>query len=326
MQLRFRSIHEEEPGPRWKGLFDETWPAYHAWFLREGEEKRPSYLRSRQRLAEHMPELVPMWERLTALAGGGDHVARLLSLYRPTPYLTGCSQAVWRRDGEEPLLVRNYDYHPELCEGVLLYSAWHGTKVIAMSDCLWGVLDGMNDRGLAVSLAFGGRSVVGDGFGMPLVLRYVLELCTDTREATAVLARVPSHMAYNVSVVDAHGDAATVEVGPDRPAIVTRDLVATNHQSGGLWEAHAARTRTTERKELLAERLRSPAETRDRFVHSFLEAPVYANEWTSGLGTLYTATYSPAAGRMELLWPDERWACSFAAFEDRRERVARYGA
>src|SRR6185436_2580738 len=96
---------------------------------------------------------------------------------RPTPYLTGCSQAVWTRRGEPPTLVRNYDYHPELCEGTLLLSAWHGTRVIAMSDCLWGVVDGINEHGLAVSLSFGGRQVVGDGFGIPLVLRYALEFC-----------------------------------------------------------------------------------------------------------------------------------------------------
>ena len=38
-----------------------------------------------------------------------------------------------------------------------------------MSDCLWGLLDGMNDDGLGVSLTFGGRRVLGDGFGIPIV-------------------------------------------------------------------------------------------------------------------------------------------------------------
>ena len=52
-----------------------------------------------------------------------------------------------------------------------------------MSDCLWGLLDGMNDAGLAVSLTFGGRPVLGDGFGIPLVMRYVLETCEDVAEA-----------------------------------------------------------------------------------------------------------------------------------------------
>ena len=46
-----------------------------------------------------------------------------------------------------------------------------------MSDCLWGLLDGVNDAGLAVSLTFGGRRVLGDGFGIPIVIRYLLETC-----------------------------------------------------------------------------------------------------------------------------------------------------
>ena len=31
-----------------------------------------------------------------------------------------------------------------------------------MLDCLWGLLDGVNDAGPAVSLTFGGRSQVGE--------------------------------------------------------------------------------------------------------------------------------------------------------------------
>ena len=60
-----------------------------------------------------------------------------------------------------------------------------------MSDCLWGLLDGMNDAGLAVSLTFGGRRVLGDGFGIPIVVRYLLETCDDVAEAREALARLP---------------------------------------------------------------------------------------------------------------------------------------
>ena len=78
-----------------------------------------------------------------------------------------------------------------------------GTPVLAMSDCGWGAIDGINAAGLSVSLAFGGRTAVGEGFGIPLVLRYSLQTCETTAEAGAVLTRVPSHMSYNVTVLDA---------------------------------------------------------------------------------------------------------------------------
>ena len=53
-----------------------------------------------------------------------------------------------------------------------MQTAWSGRRVIGMSDCLWGLLDGVNDDGLAVSLTFGGRTASGEGFAIPLVVRY----------------------------------------------------------------------------------------------------------------------------------------------------------
>ena len=67
-----------------------------------------------------MPELMPTFEKLVELAGGSDQAARFLSLYCPTPYFAGCSQAVWTRD--DPLLIRNYDYNPLLWDAILLHS------------------------------------------------------------------------------------------------------------------------------------------------------------------------------------------------------------
>ncbi len=68
-----------------------------------------------------------------------------------------------------------------------------------MSDCLWGLLDGMNDAGLAVSLTFGGRRVLGDGFGIPIVVRYLLETCDDVASARETLARLPYSLAHNLT-------------------------------------------------------------------------------------------------------------------------------
>ncbi|MGZ4481005.1 MAG: hypothetical protein ACXVY5_02275 [Gaiellales bacterium] len=88
--LTFHAYHELEPGPRWLALLDATWPAYHAWFLREGDAARPSYVECRRALREHMPELVAVWERMCELAGGGDAVARMLSLWTPPRFIAGC--------------------------------------------------------------------------------------------------------------------------------------------------------------------------------------------------------------------------------------------
>ena len=168
MQLVFRAIADDTKGS-WADLFHQLWPAYRRWYLSRGTGVLPTYHECRQALRQYMPELVPLWEQACERAGGGDLEARFLSLYRPPPYVSGCSQAVW--PGEEPLLVRNYDYDAQLVDGVILLTRWSEWRVIGSTDCLIGLVDGMNDAGLAVSLTFGGRPTVGNGFGVPIVLQ-----------------------------------------------------------------------------------------------------------------------------------------------------------
>ena len=320
MRLTFRSIDEPTPGPRWHSLYERFLPAYKAWFLREGDAARPSYRQTLAALQAHMPELVPTYETLVDLAGGGDLAARLLGMYRPTPYLSACSQAVIHR--QTTALIRNYDYAPDRCEGTLLRSTWTGRPVMAMSDCLWGVLDGVNGNGLAVSLAFGGRRVVGDGFGIPLVLRYVLEFCTSRDEAVSALARIPGHMAYNVTLVDKAGLAATVYVAPDRPARIAASPVAANHQGLVEWDRFARVTSSPQREAFLSQRLEDSAETVESLADRFLAPPLYTSQWDRGWGTLYSAVYWPQSGSAWYLWPGRRWSQGLDAFSEDEFEVA----
>jgi predicted choloylglycine hydrolase len=82
--------------------------------------------------------------------------------------------------------------------------------VIGMSDCNWGLLDGINADGLAVSLTFGGRRITHKGFGIPLVVRYCLETCSTTNEAIEKLKGIEVHMAYNVTILDKYLNFATI--------------------------------------------------------------------------------------------------------------------
>ena len=227
-RLVFEAVSEDKPGPKWQSRFQALWPAYERWYLSEGIGARPTYLSALRAFKEHMPELVPTYEKLTELAGGGDIAARFLTFYCPPPYLSGCSQAIW--PGKEPLLVRNYDYAPQLSDGLVLETKWNGMRVMGISDGLFGMVDGINEAGLAVSLTFGGRKIAGEGFGVPIIVRYILEFCRTADEAAAVLARIPCHMAYNVTVIDQKRRFHTVYLSPDREAVVTDSPVATNHQ------------------------------------------------------------------------------------------------
>ena len=314
VRLTFHAIAEPQPGERWQARFDETWPAWQAWYLRDGDAARPSYPVARRMLSEHMPELVPTWERLVELAGGGDLAARMLTLYDPPPVVTGCSQAVFSRP--EPVLARNYDFDPVLLEGVIRHTAFAGRHVIGMSDCLWGLLDGMNDAGLVVSLAFGGRRETGPGFAVPLVLRYLLETCEETADALAALARIPVQASYNLTILDRGGRAATARIAPDRPLALGPVPVATNHQQRVEWPEHATAIASVEREARLLELTADAAAGEEQLLAAFLEPPLYSTAYAEGFGTLYTAVHRPSEGAVEYRWPGASLPQSFGRFEE----------
>jgi len=317
MRCTFEAVCEESPGPRWQALFQRHWPAYRHWFLRDGNRARPSFLAGRRALRSHMPEMVSLYERMTELAGGGDVEARFLAQWCPPAYISGCAQAVWQDPAgkAEPILARNYDYAPALLEGNWLSTRWLGQRVLAMSDCLWGALDGINESGLAASLSFGGRTVVGEGFGIPLVLRYVLEVATSTAEAVAILQRLPVHMAYNISLLDRQGKWATVFLSPDRDTEVVPYAAVANHQHQVEWPAHARATQTEKRQMQLAQAVRK-AHHSETVVRALLKPPLFQTAYGRGYGTLYTAVYRPQSLSVELVWQHAHWLQDVEHFQE----------
>ena len=308
-ELAFHGIREPRPGERWRTLFDATWPGYRAWYLSEGDTARPSLETARHMLRRYMPELVPTWERLVDLAGGDPTAARMLTLYDPPRFLPGCSQAVLT--DEHPLLIRNYDYRPDLCERVVYSTAFTGRRVIGSGDCLWGLVDGMNDAGLAVSLSAVPSPIGHPGFGIPLVLRYVLESAETVREAIAVLSRVPVHMSYNLLMLDRQANATTVFVAAGARPEVFAHRAATNHR-GTIPDdpAHARSLRSVERQQRLFDLLARHPDV-DTVIDAFLRPPLYTTDYALGFGTMYTAAYQPDRGIVDYVWPDSIWRRDF---------------
>lgn len=322
MELTFEALDEEVPGRAWRQAFATAWPGWRNWYLSRGGDTRLG--RAERQLRRHMPELVPAWQRQVELAGGGELAARFLTFWSPPAYLVHCSQAVLTdRDG--PLLVRNYDLDPRLNEATVLRSAWCGQRVLATMEGIAGAADGVNAAGLAVSLAFGGRNAVGEGFGVPLVVRYLLETCTDVREAMAALRRLPMHMAYNLTLADRRAGHVTAFIGPDRPAEFLSRRWATNHQRRVELHERARFSNTVGRGKALARLLAREGLTEQALVAAFLAPPLYADRHGQGFGTVYTAAYRPEAASMALHWPGHtpwRFACD--RFREGSVRV-RYG-
>lgn len=304
--IPFRCVDAgDRPGSAAAAEFHRAWPSYRRWFLRQGEAERASYADSRDAVRTWMPEIYEDYLAYVDAVGGGDLEARFLSHWCPPPLVTACSIAMTGRP--EPLLVRNYDYPPLLCDALVLRTHWSGRAVIGMADCGWGLMDGINDTGLAVAIAFGGRREVGPGFGIGLIVRYLLQVSTSTEDAVRRLAALPVQMSYNVAITDRSGDHRIVHVAPDRPAITSPLPYAGNRQGATEWPSHAEYSGTVHREEYLASLTAFPLVDQEGFVASFLRPPLFRPLVESTWGTVYTVAYEPATGAMTLMWPDDRW-------------------
>lgn len=142
MTLTFDAVSEKTPGAKWHRRWLRSWPAYEAWFVARGGDAGPGRLACRIALSRYMPELLPVYDQLVAIAGGSDRAARFLSTWCPPRYLGGCSLDAMS-DGTDVRLLRNYDLSPDLNEGLLLRSEWTGRPVMGMVEFLWGLSDGM---------------------------------------------------------------------------------------------------------------------------------------------------------------------------------------
>ena len=306
-------------GSVWQREFKTLWPAYRKWFLRYGEKDRPTYYDSVQALTRYLPEFLPTYEAMVELAGGGDHAARFLAQYCPPPLFRGCSQAVYI--GDEPVIVRNYDYSPFVFDGLLMRSHYDQKAVIAMTDCMSGVLDGMNEDGLAVSMSFGGREEFGDGFGITILLRYILEYASNVSEACELAKDIPIHGAYNVTLLDRNADVATLAITAGESTKINSAGVATNHQAGSSWPKYEEKVLTFLRHDYLSDVISKKEDTANSFAQRFLQPPLYNNQFGRGFGTLYTAAYFPTRGECRYLWPGNVWSYNFQNFHPSEYQV-----
>lgn len=318
MFIIVRSISESKAGKKWQHRFKKNWPFYKKWFLSEGSDERPGYSSSAEMLEKLMPELFPVYQELCELAGGGDLESRFLSQWCPPPYMSGCSQLAWIKDG--PALIRNYDYGIEFFEGMIFKSEWL-KPVMGISDSSWGLLDGINADGLIASLTFGGRKISGKGIGIPLIIRYILETCSNVHEAIEVLIRIPVHMTYNVTLIDKNSEFFTVYLSPDRPTEVTHWAAGTNHQHAVEWPDYAQISKTVERKQVLDECWLNPDETRQSLIHKFLEPPLFNTNYKKRFGTLYTAFYDASSLSLDMFWQHMHYKQSFENFNERKDMI-----
>jgi predicted choloylglycine hydrolase len=296
MRQRHKTFRAIEVGDgddgRWAAHARALWPDLAGLLTAEGAHRVRALFRA------HLPELVPVLERLARhLDRPGAEAFLTHAALRP--FSPACAQIA-----ENGTLLRTYDFPPDQCEGPIVSSRFL-RPVIGTQDLLWGLLDGMNDAGLAISVTYGGHPVHGRGFAILIVVRYLLETCDTVDEAVGRLRSLPVAVPQNLTLVDRE-QAVTVFVGPDIPPTPAPDACAANHQ-------HLPVTDEQERAMRTRERLRA-IRAAGADVAAMLRPPLYRSPDEQGAATLYTAHYRPAEGRVTYHWPGESWHHSFAVF------------
>jgi predicted choloylglycine hydrolase len=131
---------------------------------------------------------------------------------------------------------RNYDFYYRFAK----YSESYLTRPkgafasLGNTDILVGREDGVNEKGLAVSMHFVAAPLGIPGVNFPIAVRYLLDKCSSTTEAVNFLTHVKFLTANNYLIADRNGELAVVEACPSavqvrRPDANERFIVATNH-------------------------------------------------------------------------------------------------
>ena len=247
-------------------------------------------------LRAHMPELMPAYERVVELAGGGDLAARMLSLYKPPPYLAACSQGAWVREGG-PVLARNYDYAPGRFEGLIWSTRLLERRVIGTSDPVGTARrhERRRPRGLAHV-----RRATCDGRRVRHPHRRAVPAGGLRDGAQARDDRPLPSASRTTTIVDRAGDVVTAYVSPDRDPIFRPFPAATNHQ--GLVEVldQAKATRTIEREQCIVRLVEGDAPDVEAFAGAFLRSPLFSTSYANG--------WEPLRPRLPALRRCRRWS------------------
>ena len=238
---RFGRDHRDSVGRNvtaYERLFDELHGLTTADLDRIGADVRA-------RLRDMAPELAVEIEAIAE--GSGVPAAQLMAVNARTEILASsarpeCSvigvSAACGPDG--PLLAQNWDWHPDLADGLVIWTVIEpdGTWFTTLTEA--GILAkvGLNSRGVALCLNILASSADGGVSGMPihLLLRRVLQRCGDLESTERLIGGHPSSAssALSVAAPAAGGDTAirTFEVSPRGVQVLAdRDgiLLHTNH-------------------------------------------------------------------------------------------------
>jgi len=242
-----------------------------------------------------------IWQELHGLADGLKiPLARAVAEYSNSRLRyprRGCSAVM-----AGGLYGRNYDYDPRRYDRILIAVQPKGVHAsIGFCDRFTGRVDGMNEHGLCVGLHLVNPRHAEPGLVCILIVRMVLDQCATTREAIALLRRLPHGQPYNYSLIDSTGSAAVVEASPSIVAVREGEqLGCSNHFTLPALQGLNRRNPGSHRRLPALEGFAQgalPDEALFRALNDSL-SPVFDHRYTTGSGTLHTMVCVPASGRM----------------------------
>lgn len=147
----------------------------------------------------------------------------------------GCSAFASVNDSTV-IFGRNYDFYyrfEKYCESYLTRPN-RAYASLGNTDIFVGREDGVNEKGLAVSMHFVSAQLGTPGVNFPIAVRFILDKCATTAEAVNFLTHVRFLTANNYLIADRGGELAVVEACPSgvrvrRPEAGESFIAATNH-------------------------------------------------------------------------------------------------
>lgn len=265
------------------------------------KERRPFAFSLRNAEATLKAYAPNIWEELHGLADGltipFERAVAEYSNGRLRYPKRGCSAVM-----TAGLYGRNYDYDARHYDRLLVAVQPKGVHAsIGFSDRFTGRVDGMNEHGLCVGLHMVNEATWQPGLVCILIVRMVLDQCATTREAIALLRRIPHGLGFNYSLIDAAGAAAVVEASP--AALAVREggeLACSNHFQSSALQAYNRRNPGSYRHlpplEGFAREAPAAPELFQKLNRSL--SPVFDHRYASGSGTLHTLVCTPATRQM----------------------------
>jgi predicted choloylglycine hydrolase len=280
----------------WRDYLDSAWGDFSRRFAPPAAVPTAEV---RAAMARDLPALLPDFDALVdALPEWEPAQIQALANWNLTPFFDACSIARSVASGH-PTLLRNYDIGVDDHRGIFhLESRPDGHWILGSAEGGWGFLDGVNDRGLTAAMAFGGSFAGGQGWSIPVLMRYMLANFGSADEGADFLERVPHTMCQNFLLLDKSGRSNVVHTSADRGVTVIRGgAECTNHQGEVLEPRHAEFTCTVERLECLQEAAGSLR------LSDMLRPPVYSTRFKERFGTVYSVEHDPVLGTAHYAWP-----------------------